>query len=264
MLYIFRLSEKTTAGRRRPAAAGETPALLLKGGPMDSLNLEWLSILMTRELSAFSRELDLFEDESLIWSTVPGIANSAGNLTLHVCGNLQHFVGATLGGTGYVRDREREFSARGIGRAELQDQRYRPHGSIRTLGERPQHRLSRASRRTACALRSLPSAPLHASRLSPRAGRLSSKAPHRREPAEQWCDGHSCPRRRATGKRLTLATERAVVGSGFSAVGCRRKTEALPSPTPNPCQPTPAATAGSRTPAPETRRRAPPLARSRR
>jgi hypothetical protein len=87
---------------------------------MDSLNLEWLSILMTRELAAFSRELDLFEDESLIWSTVPGIANSAGNLALHVCGNLQHFVGATLGGTGYVRDREREFSARGIARTELQ------------------------------------------------------------------------------------------------------------------------------------------------
>jgi hypothetical protein len=74
---------------------------------------------MTRELSAFSRELDLFEDESLIWSTVPGIANSVGNLALHVCGNLQHFVGATLGGTGYVRDREHEFSARRIGRAEL-------------------------------------------------------------------------------------------------------------------------------------------------
>ncbi|HEX3069595.1 MAG TPA: DinB superfamily protein [Thermoanaerobaculia bacterium] len=84
------------------------------------MNLEWLSILMTRELSAFSRELDLFDDESLIWSTVPGIANSAGNLALHVCGNLQHFIGATLGGTGYVRDREREFSARGIARAELQ------------------------------------------------------------------------------------------------------------------------------------------------
>ena len=87
---------------------------------MDSVNLEWLRILMTRELAAFSRELDLFEDESLIWTTVPGIANSAGNLTLHVCGNLQHFVGAILGGTGYVRDREREFSARGIARTDLQ------------------------------------------------------------------------------------------------------------------------------------------------
>ncbi len=97
------------------------------------MNLEWLSILMTRELSAFSRELDLFEDESLIWSTVPGIANSAGNLALHVCGNLQHFVGATLGGTGYVRDREREFSARGIARAELQTNLATTSDVVRTV-----------------------------------------------------------------------------------------------------------------------------------
>jgi hypothetical protein len=100
---------------------------------MDAVNLEWLSILMTRELSAFSRELDLFEDESLIWSTVPGIANSAGNLTLHVCGNLQHFVGAILGGTGYVRDRELEFSARGIGRAELHANLARTSDVVRTV-----------------------------------------------------------------------------------------------------------------------------------
>jgi len=84
---------------------------------MDS---SWLSLLLTRELLAFSRELDLFRDESLIWSTVPGISNSAGTLTLHVCGNLQHFVGAVLGGSGYERNRDLEFSSRDIARAELQ------------------------------------------------------------------------------------------------------------------------------------------------
>jgi hypothetical protein len=31
-------------------------------------------------------------------------------LVLHLTGNLQHFVGAQLGKTGYVRDREREFA----------------------------------------------------------------------------------------------------------------------------------------------------------
>ena len=41
------------------------------------------------------------------------------SLVLHLCGNLQHFVGARLGGSGYVRDREREFAARGLSRAEL-------------------------------------------------------------------------------------------------------------------------------------------------
>jgi hypothetical protein len=81
---------------------------------------EWISLLLTRELSAFSRELELFQDEALIWATSPGISNSAGTLTLHVCGNLQHYVGAVLGNTGYARDRDREFSARDIPRRLLQ------------------------------------------------------------------------------------------------------------------------------------------------
>jgi len=81
---------------------------------------EWISLLLTRELSAFSRELELFQDEALIWATAPGISNSAGTLTLHVCGNLQHYVGAVLGNTGYVRDRDLEFSARDLPRPLLQ------------------------------------------------------------------------------------------------------------------------------------------------
>ena len=48
----------------------------------------------------------------MLWKTPPGIANSAGNLALHLCGNLRHFIGALLGHTGYVRQREAEFSTR--------------------------------------------------------------------------------------------------------------------------------------------------------
>jgi hypothetical protein len=80
---------------------------------------EWIRLLMTRELATFSRELELFPDESLIWATAPGIANSAGTLALHICGNLQHFVGAVLGNSGYVRDRPLEFSARDLPRSVL-------------------------------------------------------------------------------------------------------------------------------------------------
>jgi hypothetical protein len=80
---------------------------------------EWISRLMTRELATLSRELELFPDEAQIWATAPGIANSVGTLTLHLCGNLQHFVGAVLGKTGYVRDRPREFSARDLPRSVL-------------------------------------------------------------------------------------------------------------------------------------------------
>lgn len=79
----------------------------------------WIASLMSRELASYSRELDLFQDESLIWATAPGVSNSAGNLALHVAGNLQHFIGATLGNTGYVRNRDFEFSARGLSRETL-------------------------------------------------------------------------------------------------------------------------------------------------
>lgn len=83
------------------------------------MDTAWIRLLLTRELTSFSRELELFPDESLIWKTVPGISNSAGTLALHVCGNLQHFVGAVLGGTGYVRNRDLEFTARGVSRGLL-------------------------------------------------------------------------------------------------------------------------------------------------
>jgi hypothetical protein len=81
--------------------------------------IEDIRIMLGRELGAFQREIELFPDDELVWKTVPGIVNSAGNLALHVCGNLQLFVGAQLGGTGYVRNRELEFSRRSGTRVEL-------------------------------------------------------------------------------------------------------------------------------------------------
>lgn len=68
--------------------------------------------LMSRELEAFAREIELFPDDTMPWSTLPGVTNSAGNLARHVCGNLKHYVGALLGATGYKRDRDAEFAAR--------------------------------------------------------------------------------------------------------------------------------------------------------
>jgi len=68
--------------------------------------------LLTRELQAFAREVELFPDDESLFRTVPGVTNSAGNLALHVSGNLQHFVGAVLGGSGYVRNRDAEFQSK--------------------------------------------------------------------------------------------------------------------------------------------------------
>jgi uncharacterized damage-inducible protein DinB len=55
-----------------------------------------------------------------LWAKPVDPGNSIGNLILHLTGNLNHFVGAQLGNSGYVRDREREFSEKeGPGKAEL-------------------------------------------------------------------------------------------------------------------------------------------------
>jgi DinB superfamily len=67
--------------------------------------------LLRRELGAARRELEAYTDEALIWAPVPGLPNSAGILTRHIAGNLQHYVGTVLGGSGYLRDREAEFNA---------------------------------------------------------------------------------------------------------------------------------------------------------
>ena len=68
--------------------------------------------MLTRELAAVQREIALFPDDHTVWATVPGLPNSAGNLALHLAGNVQHYIGASLGRTAYVRDREAEFARR--------------------------------------------------------------------------------------------------------------------------------------------------------
>jgi hypothetical protein len=78
-----------------------------------------LSLLLARELEGVRREIDLFSDDASVWRTLPGVTNSAGNLALHVAGNLQHYVGAVLGGTGYVRNRDAEFGRRSGSKAEI-------------------------------------------------------------------------------------------------------------------------------------------------
>ena len=75
--------------------------------------------LLVRELEGFQREIALFTDETSLWRVVPGVTNSAGNLALHVAGNLQYFVGTCVGRGTYVRDRPAEFSTRGGTRAEV-------------------------------------------------------------------------------------------------------------------------------------------------
>lgn len=78
--------------------------------------------LFDLRLSKLSKELSLYADEKLLWKTVDGINNSGGNLTLHLIGNLNHFIGGVLGKTGYQRKRDVEFSLKDIPVLELQEQ----------------------------------------------------------------------------------------------------------------------------------------------
>ena len=75
--------------------------------------------ILTRELLALRRGIEAYPDDASVWRPMPGIANVGGTLALHIAGNLQHFVGAVLGGTGYVRDRDAEFARRDVSRDEI-------------------------------------------------------------------------------------------------------------------------------------------------
>ncbi len=75
---------------------------------------ESLVEIFERDLNKLKDEINLYKDDNSLWIIKHGISNSAGNLCLHLLGNLNHFIGAVLGKTGYVRDRENEFTAKNI------------------------------------------------------------------------------------------------------------------------------------------------------
>ena len=75
--------------------------------------------LLVRDLDRLSIEIEAYNDEANMWKLSGDISNSAGNLCLHLCGNLKHFIGATVGNSGYVRMREDEFNLKNIPKSEL-------------------------------------------------------------------------------------------------------------------------------------------------
>ena len=75
--------------------------------------------LYERDLLKLRDEIKNFKDDYNLWRKEDGVSNSAGTLVLHLTGNLNFCVGTTLGNTGYVRNRELEFSATDVPRTEL-------------------------------------------------------------------------------------------------------------------------------------------------
>ena len=84
------------------------------------MKLKYYQELFERDLKRVKTELSAYTDEDLIWVTTKEINNCTGNLILHVIGNLNWFIGAQLGNTGYERQRDLEFSGKDIARADLQ------------------------------------------------------------------------------------------------------------------------------------------------
>jgi len=81
--------------------------------------LRHIESLLDRDLDGMNSEIQAFPEEHLIWEAPPGISNPAGTLALHVCGNLNHYIGYVLGGTSYERDRAEEFSNRSVSREKI-------------------------------------------------------------------------------------------------------------------------------------------------
>lgn len=75
--------------------------------------------IILRDLNKLKQEISLYSSEANLWKIEKNIANSAGNLCLHLVGNLNAYIGAELGNSGYVRQRDLEFSLKNIPQGDL-------------------------------------------------------------------------------------------------------------------------------------------------
>jgi len=75
--------------------------------------------IFIREIDRLTSEIEQYKNEASLWKVSENISNCGGNLCLHLIGNLNHFIGKHLGNTGYVRQREAEFSTKDVPKATL-------------------------------------------------------------------------------------------------------------------------------------------------
>jgi hypothetical protein len=92
--------------------------------------------ILDRELRALTRAVEAYPDERDLWRQPRGAPNSGGTLALHLAGNVQHYFGAQLGGTGYRRDRAAEFADRDVPRAEILRRIEAARAAVRAAADR--------------------------------------------------------------------------------------------------------------------------------
>jgi hypothetical protein len=81
-----------------------------------------LANLYERDIHKLIEEINSFKKDENLWKTCGTIKNSSGNLALHIIGGLNYLIGATLAHTGYVRNRDLEFTDKGIDRKRIVEQ----------------------------------------------------------------------------------------------------------------------------------------------
>ena len=79
----------------------------------------WQQTIVRQDLPLIVKCLQQLSEEEIWWRPNPA-SNSAGNLVLHLCGNVRQWIIAGLGGAAFKRERDLEFAERGpIPRKEL-------------------------------------------------------------------------------------------------------------------------------------------------
>ncbi|MDO1449205.1 DinB family protein [Rhodocytophaga aerolata] len=81
--------------------------------------IEELRTLYERDIQRLHTEIDSFQQDAHLWQKSGHVPNSAGNLALHLVGNLSTYIGNTLGKQPYVRNREAEFATKNLPKQEL-------------------------------------------------------------------------------------------------------------------------------------------------
>ncbi len=86
------------------------------------MQTQTLKQLYNFEMDNLAKEINSYSNSENLWITKENISNSGGNLALHLIGSLNHFIGATLLKTNYVRNRDAEFTAKNFSKELLLEQ----------------------------------------------------------------------------------------------------------------------------------------------
>src|SRR5215471_20939254 len=80
---------------------------------VDQIALDALRARITRIIPHQIRVcIEQLDDEKLWWRPNDK-ANSVGNLVIHLCGSVRHYISREIGGVKFQRDRASEFAERG-------------------------------------------------------------------------------------------------------------------------------------------------------